>query len=164
LSEGRRDFFKSLGNSFVKKEDGRAIIRPPYFLDAQLFAKCTSCDAKGCQSACDEKIIFVDKDVGCVIDFSQRGCTFCDKCAIACDMDVLKVEHKQNTITQKIVIDMIGCMSWNDTICFSCKDVCYDNAIDFFGMFRPTINQNCTSCGFCVGVCPSGAIKIKDAS
>ena len=58
-------------------------------------------------------------------------------------------------------IDLIKCLSWNQTMCFSCKDPCLDNAIKFLAMFRPEINtDNCTSCGFCIKVCPTDAITI----
>jgi ferredoxin-type protein NapF len=53
-------------------------------------------------------------------------------------------------------------MSWNNTMCFSCKDPCLEDAIFFNAMFKPIINENkCTNCGFCVSVCPSNAIFIK---
>jgi ferredoxin-type protein NapF len=45
-------------------------------------------------------------------------------------------------------------------MCFSCKDPCLDDAIDFIAMFRPEINSNCTSCGFCIKYCPVDAIEI----
>ena len=40
-------------------------------------------------------------------------------------------------------------------MCFSCKDPCLDNAIDFKAMFMPEINDKCTSCGFCLSRCPA---------
>jgi ferredoxin-type protein NapF len=53
-------------------------------------------------------------------------------------------------------------MSWNNTMCFSCKDPCLEDAIFFNAMFKPIINENkCTNCGFCVSVCPSYAILLK---
>ena len=92
---------------------------------------------------------------------TKGGCTFCDKCANACEHEVLNLEFKKN-IDAKISIDMIECMSWNQTMCFSCKDPCLDDAINFLAMFRPEIDNNkCTSCGFCIKYCPVGAIKIS---
>nr|WP_306457763.1 4Fe-4S binding protein [Aliarcobacter trophiarum] len=29
-------------------------------------------------------------------------------------------------------------------------------------MFRPSIQNSCTSCGFCIKVCPTNAIKVKN--
>ncbi len=47
-------------------------------------------------------------------------------------------------------------------MCFSCKDPCLDDAIEFIGMFRPEIiDDKCTSCGFCIKACPTQAIEIK---
>ena len=92
-------------------------------------------------------------------NFSNSGCTYCDLCAISCQNGVLNIEDKKQ-IEAKIEIDILTCLSWQNTMCFSCKDPCLENAIDFLGMFRPTINQNCTSCGFCIKVCPTNAIKI----
>ncbi len=44
-------------------------------------------------------------------------------------------------------------------MCFSCKDPCLSNAIEFLGMFRPSIKADlCTGCGFCVSVCPTQAV------
>lgn len=161
---GRREFFTSLKKSFTQKT-GRAVARPPYFLESDIFAKCFECESRACLTSCDEKIMLFDEEFGVVLDFSKRGCTFCDKCALACELDVLDIAHKKMKIeTTQVYIDMIECISWNGVICYSCKDVCYDNAIDFLGMLRPTINQNCTNCGFCVGVCPTNAVKLKEVS
>ena len=109
--------------------------------------------------ACEENIIFIQEDFTPKLDFSSNGCTYCDLCAIACPNEVLKLEYKKN-IDAKIEIDVLSCLSWNQTMCFSCKDPCLDDAIDFLAMFRPSINDKCTSCGFCIKVCPTNAIKI----
>jgi len=37
-----------------------------------------------------------------------------------------------------------------------------DNAIEFLGLFKPSINDNCTSCGFCISYCPTNAIILKE--
>lgn len=155
----RRELFSSLTSSFSKKEKQEKIIRPPYFQsEAIFFTNCTDCEGF-CSTACEENIIFIQEDSTPKLDFSSSGCTYCDECAIACPNEVLKVDYKKN-IDVKIEIDVLSCLSWNQTMCFSCKDPCLDDAIDFLGMFRPSINDNCTSCGFCIKVCPTGAIKI----
>ncbi|MDR2905220.1 MAG: 4Fe-4S binding protein [Helicobacteraceae bacterium] len=58
-----------------------------------------------------------------------------------------------------IAINSMECLAWNDVMCYSCKDSCGKNAIDFFASFRPTINSNCDNCGDCASSCPVGAIK-----
>lgn len=155
----RRELFSSLASSFNTKEKQEKILRPPYFKDESIFfTNCTSCDGL-CSTACEENIIIIQKDFTPKLDFTSSGCTYCDECAKACPNEVLKLEYKKN-INAKIEIDVLSCLSWNKTMCFSCKDPCLDNAIDFLGMFRPSINDNCTSCGFCIKVCPTNAIKV----
>ena len=96
-----------------------------------------------------------------VLDFSKTGCTYCDDCATACEPNVLQVEHKKD-INTNIVINNSNCLSWNATMCFSCKDPCLEDAIEFKAMFMPTIDESkCTACGFCISRCPTSAIDIK---
>ena len=155
----RRELFSSLASSFSKKEKQEKIVRPPYFNDESIFfTNCTSCDGI-CSTVFEENIIIIQEDSTPKLDFTNSGCTYCDKCAEVCPKEVLKLENKKN-IDIKLEIDVLSCLSWNQTMCFSCKDPCIDNAIDFLAMFRPSINDKCTSCGFCVKVCPTNAIKI----
>lgn len=154
----RRELFSSLASSF-KNDKQEKIIRPPYFVNEEVFfTNCIECDGK-CSTVCEENIIIMQDDKTPKLDFSDGGCTYCDECALACEFDVLTIENKTN-IDIKIQIDVLKCLSWNKTMCFSCKDPCLDDAIDFIAMFRPEINDNCTSCGYCIRYCPSEAIKI----
>ena len=158
----RRELFSSLASSFNKKEKAEKIIRPPYFLtqddDSIFFTNCTSCEGL-CSTACEENIIIIQDDLTPKLDFTSSGCTYCDECANVCPNEVLNLEYKKH-INARIEIDVLSCLAWNQTMCFSCKDPCLDDAIDFLGMFRPSINDKCTSCGFCIKVCPTNAIKI----
>ncbi len=159
----RRELFSSLTSSF-SKEKGKIenIIRPPYYKNEIDFHKnCINCNGK-CSNFCEEQIIKIDLDKTPYLDFSNSGCTYCDECAKACnEFNILTIENKKQ-INATISIDIIKCLSWNQTMCFSCKDPCLDNAIKFLGMFRPEIlNNKCTSCGFCLKACPSNAIEIK---
>jgi len=168
----RRELFGSLFSSFrgEKKEKKEVIVRPPYFYyenstykdDVSFFTKeCVNCEGV-CSTFCEEKIIVITEDKTPKIDFSLGGCTYCDACAKACPSGVLKVEYKHQ-IRTNVEINMLGCMSWDKTMCFSCKDPCLEDAIEFLGMFRPTINrEKCTNCGFCIAVCPTGAISINE--
>lgn len=155
----RRELFSSLASPFKNKNKQEKITRPPYFQnEAIFFTNCITC--KGlCATVCEENIIIIQNDFTPKLDFSVSGCTYCDKCAKICPNNVLVLEQKKH-IDVKIKIDVLSCLSWNKTMCFSCKDPCLDKAIDFLGMFRPSINDKCTSCGFCVKVCPTNAIKI----
>jgi len=155
----RRDFFKNLTQP-LNKESIHNIIRPPYYKDEIDFEKCKECEGI-CALKCEENIIIILDDKTPALSFEQSGCTFCDVCALECPEDVLMLEHK-SSIDVSIEIDKLKCMSWSKNICFSCKDPCLDNAIEFTGMFYPEIiADRCTSCGFCIRYCPTEAIIIK---
>lgn len=156
----RRELFSSLASSFKKEEKQEKVLRPPYYQDENVFfTNCIECEDTPCSTACEENIIVIQDDKTVKLDLSISGCTYCDDCAKACPNEVLNIEFKRH-IDAKIEIDILKCLSWNQTMCFSCKDPCLDDAINFIGMFRPEINDNCTSCGFCIKYCPSNAIKI----
>lgn len=160
----RRELFGSLFSSFKgeKKEKKKIVARAPYFIDEDSFYKeCVNCEGTPCVTFCQENIIFIDKDGTPKLDFAKGGCTYCNECAVNCNGEVLKLEYKK-LIDVKVEIDIMKCMSWHQTMCFSCKDPCLDDAIKFLGIFRPSIVEDkCISCGFCVSVCPSEAITIK---
>lgn len=167
----RREFFTSLFSSFREKSEPKeVIVRPPYFYneslgyedDKSFFTKeCLNCEGV-CSTFCEEKIIVILEDKTPKIDFSLGGCTYCDACAINCPNGVLKVENKHQ-IRTNVEINISSCMSWDKTMCFSCKDPCLEDAIDFIGMFQPTINiDKCTNCGFCVAICPAEAIITQE--
>jgi len=159
----RRELFSSFTSAFKDNAEVKeSIIRPPYYGELDSFALCIECEDKSCVSVCEEKIILIMHDGTPMLDLTtSTGCTFCDECALACEADVLQVD-KIRQIDALIEIDILKCLSWHQTMCFSCKEPCMDNAIDFLGMFRPTIDTNkCTSCGFCVYKCPTNAITIK---
>jgi len=163
----RRELFGFLSSSVKElgreKKEENIVIRPPYFMDRDACGReCPECDAP-CVTSCQEQIIVMDEEGTPRLDFSKRGCTYCDECATACPTDVLKIEYKKN-IDVAIVINQSKCLSWQGVMCFSCKDPCYDDAIDFKAMFMPEINAKCTSCGFCITRCPADAIDIKKVS
>lgn len=156
----KRELFSSLALSLRGAKKQENPLRPPYFSDNSLFHnECNKCDAK-CAAVCEEDIIKIADDKTPYLLFSLSGCTYCDKCAVACEFGVLQIENKKQ-ISAKVTIDKAKCLSWDHTMCFSCKDPCLDRAIDFKAMFMPTINDKCTSCGFCISRCPTDAIQIK---
>jgi ferredoxin-type protein NapF len=156
----RRELFSSLANSFNKNKQESKRIRPPYFKDLDSFDKgCLECDGI-CATFCEENIIVIDEDKKPYLDFSKGGCTYCDECAKNCPKEVLEIQNK-SLIEAKFEIDILECISWHNTMCFSCKDPCLDDAIEFLALFRPSIVEDkCTNCGFCVKICPSNAIKV----
>jgi len=157
----RRELFSFLSSSLKGEKRELAPIRPPYYIDISAFDReCQNCDGR-CATLCQEQIIVIQEDKTPKLDFSKSGCTYCDDCAIACELNVLQVEDRK-IINAGIRINESKCLSWQGVMCFSCKDPCLDDAIDFKAMFMPTINQErCTSCGFCISRCPADAIDIK---
>ncbi|ABB44795.1 Periplasmic nitrate reductase maturation protein NapF [Sulfurimonas denitrificans DSM 1251] len=156
----RRELFSSLASSLKGEKKQEKQLRPPYFGDESLFHnECNRCDGV-CATVCEEDIIKIADDKTPYILFSYNGCTYCDKCTDVCEFGVLKLEDKKY-LNAIITINRDKCLSWSHTMCFSCKDPCLDNAIDFKAMFMPEINNKCTSCGFCISRCPTDAIDIK---
>lgn len=159
----RRDFFSSLGSvlSHGTKPNLENFIRPPYNQEASLFRQaCPDCEGL-CATACEEEVIKIAEDNTPYLDFSSNGCTFCEACAHACESEVLSLEYPKQ-IGAALNISVSSCLAWNDTMCFSCKEPCLENAIVFQGLFKPVIDlSKCTACGFCVSRCPSFAIELK---
>ncbi|MDD2652677.1 MAG: ferredoxin-type protein NapF [Sulfurimonas sp.] len=156
----RRELFSSLASFHKEEKKQEEFIRPPYYSDLSLFHnECSKC-LGSCAAACEEDIIFIASDKTPYLLFLKNGCTYCDKCAEACAFGVLSVEAKHQ-IAATVTINKEKCLSWDHTMCFSCKDPCLENAIDFKAMFMPQIDDKCTACGFCLSRCPTDAIEIK---
>jgi len=157
----RREAFASLASRFKKSRDDKSLqVRPPYNKDESLFQFCIECEEKPCVSACEEDIIKLDGDKIPFLSFEKSGCTFCEECAKACPSEVL-VLNQEHWIKAKFSININSCLAWNNVMCSSCKDACDESAINFFGVFRPTIDMKvCTGCGFCYGVCPPYAVDV----
>lgn len=151
----RRGFFGALGSLF---KENKSPIRPPYASIAATFDECRICEGM-CVSACEENIIRRDEKGIPYLDFKTSGCSDCTKCLDACTPNVLNEPNQ--FIRGRAKITTMTCMAHHDTICFACKDPCMENAIVFQGMFNPIIiSEKCTACGYCVSVCPNGAIEV----
>ena len=163
----RIEFFKSFAKplEIAKEEVTPALVRPPYAKSESIFqSECPKCESKACVTSCDEKIIFIVEDGTPSLSFKQNGCTFCDECAIACEMDVLSLENQSTSdwLNAIFSISTQACVAHNGVICYSCKEPCIDDAILFNGLFNPVIDdEKCTGCGFCISRCPTGAISYK---
>ncbi len=149
----RRELFGSFS-----KEKKQIVLHPPYYKEDEDFSSCKDCEGF-CQKACPYEIIILKNSIP-TLNFSKNGCSYCDECAKSCKYDVLVLEQKKE-ISAKIEISVLKCLSWKNTLCFSCQDPCEYDAIEFLGMFKPKINDKCVSCGFCLSVCPQSAIEIK---
>jgi len=162
IDEERRGLFASLSSAFKnEKTQKKAVIRPPYQSDLSLFYKlCPECTGKQCVEACEEEIIVIDEAGTPTLNFSERGCTFCDACSDACDAGVLS-DKTLNFVNATVEINVLKCIAWHQVMCSSCKEPCMEDAIAFIGLFRPKIGMDrCTACGWCIPVCPADAIEI----
>jgi len=166
INGSRRGVFTSLfGRDKAQKNQNELCVRPPYHQEGYEFSTyCVTCQDTPCMEACEENIITLDATTHTpCLDFTKRGCTFCEACAKACPSGVLSLDSKDGKSLQaKAEIDIMACMAWHQSLCNSCLDACELRAILFLGLFRPSIEADvCTGCGMCVGICPSNAIVIK---
>ncbi len=162
----RRDFLTAFKKPLEKVTDKEElIVRPPYSLEESLFhSECVACESKACSASCEEEIILIRADGTPMLNFSKKGCTFCEACAEACELNVLSIEntHTSEKVNARFIISIEACVAHNDVICFSCKEPCIDDAILFNGLFNPVIDMNiCTGCGFCQSRCPTNAISYE---
>ncbi len=160
----RRAFITALAKPLesVAEEKREHIVRPPYGKSEASFATiCVACESTPCVGACEEGIILIRADHTPMLNFTQRGCTFCEACAKACPTEVLSLDYPyyREKINAKFVIIPQACVAHNGVICFACKEPCIDDAILFNGMFNPVIDPDrCTACGYCMARCPTKAI------
>lgn len=157
----RRELFSFLSSQLKPKAEQESYLRPPYYREINAFdTECQKCGGK-CATLCQEQIIVISSDKTPSLDFSKSGCTYCDECAVGCEFGVLNMEDKKK-IEADITINEKTCLSWMGVMCFSCKDPCLEDAIEFKAMFMPTIDMlKCTACGFCISRCPTLAIDVK---
>ncbi len=157
----RRDFFGSIAGLGKQKKRGERFFPYAPFFDESQVGKCELCENPTCIASCPEEIIKKSEKEPPILDFSKRGCTFCEECATSCLQTVFNTSNSKR-IDAMLEISPSECLAWHNTICKSCFDPCLDRAIDFSGLFYPSINpEKCTACGFCVGVCPANAITVK---
>jgi len=162
----RRDFFTALRKPVDKMQQKELfVVRPPYAKSEEAFCTlCVTCESKACVNVCEEEIILIHADGTPMLNFTKKGCTFCEACANACAIDVLSLEnqHTSEVINAKFVISTEACVAHHDVICFACKEPCIDDAILFNGLFNPVIDMDlCTGCGFCLSRCPTKAISYE---
>lgn len=126
---------------------GKKPVNPPYFSGK---FDCIGCNSP-CVLACERNLLkFNETRVEFIVN--DYGCNFCAKCADVCVNSVLSTENTKY-INAFAKINVNSCLAWNDTVCYNCLDVCKYKAIEYFGVFRPVVNQNCIGCGECVGSC-----------
>lgn len=146
-------------NLFAKfRQREPRIIPPPYFSGE---FDCVDCHYP-CVSSCHRELLEFD---GGRIKFipDKLGCDFCKECAVACESAGKSVLNLSNpaVINANVQINSATCLAWNEVICYNCLDICKFRAIEYLGMFRPTINDKCVGCSECVSVCVNNSVIVK---
>lgn len=146
-------------NLFAKfKQREPRLIAPPYFSGE---FDCINCHAP-CVSSCQRELLeFYDGRVK--FDQYKLGCNFCKECAIACESigkSVLNLAYPAK-INASVEINTATCLAWNEVICYNCLDICKFRAIEYLGMFRPTVNDSCVGCSECVSVCVNNSVIVR---
>ena len=136
----------------------------PKFIDPPFFSgefDCAGCDAS-CVSACEKELLIFENE-RVVFKVKKLGCDFCEECAKACQSSGRRTLNLSSpkSINAKVSINVASCLAWNDTICYNCLDACKFKAVEFLGVFRPIINQNCVSCGECFDVCFKNSLEME---
>lgn len=150
-----------------RSRPGPPPVRPPWTDEVRLSDACTRCQA--CVEACPEGILTKGEGGFPAVDFRKGsgGCTFCGACADACPEPVF-TDTTDTPWRLKITIDEGACLPHSGVHCETCRDACEPDAIRFAprigGPSTPSIDfGRCTSCGACIGVCPSRAMRIAPA-
>jgi ferredoxin-type protein NapF len=142
----------------LRKGNKASALRPPYTGPESDFELCKSCHAP-CVEACPEGVLLLDGEGIPVISFKRGGCSYCGECLKACPHGVM--DPRNERIRAEVSIDPSTCSAWQGVLCFSCKEPCLDNAIKFTGLYKPVIlADRCSACGYCVPLCPTGAIRV----
>ena len=113
-------------------------------------------------SSCQRELLEFDDGR---VKFNQYklGCNFCKECAIACESigkSVLNLAYPAK-INASVEINTATCLAWNEVICYNCLDICKFRAIEYLGMFRPTVNDSCVGCSECVSVCVNNSVIVR---
>ncbi len=137
------------------------IIRPPWAVE-QFAALCSGCGA--CVQICPEKIISLDDRGKAQVLFEHSGCELCGDCERLCTENALDSKNTVAAWQHKVELNN-KCLPLQDIICRTCEEACNEAAIAFVlqagKVAQPQIDvQSCNGCGFCVALCPVGALEV----
>jgi ferredoxin-type protein NapF len=144
-----------------------AAVRPPWSLPEPRFReRCTQCG--DCVTACDEKILCLDKTGLPEVNFRLGACTFCADCANACEPGALLPpvpEDGREPWSLEIRFEY-ACLEHQGITCRICGDGCQEEAISFRTNAAtprvPSLDEGrCNGCGYCRWVCPVDAVTIR---
>lgn len=170
VNQSRRGFltaklFSREGRETVVRKQLRSGLVPPGLQPAVSKNSCANC-AGYCVQSCPQQIIKLhanDHDYRGqpYLDFTNNGCTFCNKCSLACPhVDNSEINPPKPAVG-KAILNEKACYAWLNIICMSCVRACEYDLIKFNEEKKPAIFlDDCTGCGFCIKTCPASAIKI----
>lgn len=136
-------------------------LRPPWALaEADFLQHCTRC--ADCIGACPGQVLQRDPQ-GYPQFLPQRGeCTFCGRCAAACEPGALDATRPQPWDLRARV--GTACLARRGVVCQACRDACETQAIRFAPAAVPAAPridpERCSGCGACVGACPVDALAL----
>lgn len=146
--------------------DRQQMYYPPWSVASERFIDCCN-RCEDCIKACPEHILTKNEQGYPVVDFSRSGCSFCAKCAEACNTGSLSLMEfiGAEPWPLKAVVSEF-CVNYKGTVCQMCADSCELKAIKFRvyqgGITLPEIDlHSCNGCGACYRSCPKQAIEIK---
>lgn len=139
-------------------------IRPPWTDEAMVLSACTSCNA--CIEICPEGILTTDAHGRPEVAFNGGECTFCGKCADACETNVFDLDRSPPWALRVEIAD--NCLLAAGVSCQLCTDICPTSALRLDLSQRPMgairIDASlCTGCGACLEPCPVNAVRTVDA-
>lgn len=139
-------------------------LRPPWAKAEPAFtAACTRCDA--CLQQCPAQVLVRDDEGLPRFDPRAGECTFCGRCAEACERGAF---DRQRDPPWHLVARVTGdCLAARGVVCASCRDACPASAIRVPPGARgaATVDaSHCTGCGACVAACPVDALILQHAA
>ncbi len=113
--------------------------------------------------ACPESILRPDSAGRPLVAFDGGECTFCGKCADACNEGVFDPGRLPPWDLKAAF--QPGCLQDHGISCQLCRDMCPTSAIRVDLTKRPfgrlKIDETaCTGCGACLAVCPQNALAV----
>ncbi|MEP1933257.1 MAG: ferredoxin-type protein NapF [Roseibium sp.] len=159
--------FSASRRAFLKLPDKpeTIVIRPPWATDTGISNNCTSCG--DCVTACPKTILRKGHNGKPLVDFNGKECTFCMKCADACQENVFDLSLSPPW-GLKAEIEP-ECLQVKGISCQLCRDNCPVSAIKIdlekrpFGQLK-IHTETCTGCAACLAVCPENAIALTGLS